>query len=123
MGFLIHDLQRVPLKGGGWTIRAASDGARRLQPERLRQLVGDVRSVLAVQHGRDVLAMLRRVPGVQPHQLQELEGNVDDIARCTFERVGGESAYQHVLKIIRDRAAELEAAVLEPFPPAAQGSR
>jgi hypothetical protein len=122
VGFLIQDLQRVPLGAGGWTIRAAKEGGR-LPTERLRQLVGDVRSVLAVQQGRDVLALMRRRPGVSPSDLQDLERSVEDIARCTLDRIGGESVYQQTLQIIRDRRPEVEAALLEPFTPAAKRSR
>lgn len=122
VGFLIRDLERIPLREGGWTIRAAKEGGR-LPSERLRQLVGDVRAVLAVQHGRDVLALFRRVPGVQPGEIQELEQSVADIARCTLARIGGESVFQDTLEVIRDRRPELEAAVLEPLAPPATGSR
>jgi hypothetical protein len=89
----------------------------------LRELVGHVRSVLAVQHGRDMLALLQRVPGVRPSDIQEFEQRVSDIARCAFDRIGGESVFQHTLQVIRDRREELEARVLEPLTRPMTGSR
>jgi hypothetical protein len=121
VALLIRDLQRVPLRAGGWTIRAATE--RSLPPERLRQLVGDVRSVLAVQHGREVLAVVRSVPGADPREVEELEQSVSDIARCALDRIGGESAYERTLQAIGPRRAEVEAAVLGPLTPATKGSR
>jgi hypothetical protein len=113
---VLRDLQRVPLEGGGFTLR----GARRpnLAPERLREVVGDLRAVLAVQHGREAIAALRGAPGEPPPGLEAFERGVAEIARCTFERLGGEAAFRQALDAVGDRRAALEAVVLQPFPPA-----
>jgi hypothetical protein len=118
---LIRDLQRVPLRTGGWAIRAATEGS--LPPARLRELVRDVRSVLAVQHGREVLAAVRTLPDADPREVQDLEQSLADIARCTLERLGGESAYERTLQAIGSRRADVEALVLEPLTPPSKRSR
>jgi hypothetical protein len=120
---LIRDLQRVPLAAGGWTIRAVRDGGR-LSPQRMKTLVGDVRSVLAELHGRQLLDVLRRIPGTRPEDLEALEKSVADIARCTTDRHGGESAHQQTVEVVRARRAELEAVILEPVgPPVSRKTR
>jgi hypothetical protein len=114
VGLLIRDLQHVPLAAGGWTIRAVQDGGR-LSPERMQTLVGDVRSVLAELHGRELLDVLRKVPGTRPEDVQIFEKLVKDIARCTVDRFGGENAHEQTLAIVKARRPELEAVVLEPL--------
>jgi hypothetical protein len=109
---LVRDLQRVPV-AGGWTIRAVRDGSR-LSPQRTQALIGDVRSVLAELHGRELLNVLRKIPGISPEDLQALQDGVADIARCTADRFGSEAAYEKTVEVVRARRAELEAVVLEP---------